>query len=72
MMTSVAQILSECNINKNMNEIKTLLNSIVDGDRSSADAAFQNIMRDKVRIETDIRRIETAKNIYDNAQKQPS
>jgi len=72
MMTSEEQTLLECNINKIMNHVKTLLNAILDGNKQQADAAFHSVMVDKVKIETDIRRVETARNIYDNAQKEAS
>ena len=48
-------------------ETKELIQNILDGDKVSADMAFNELLQDKVRTVLDIKKVELTANIYNDS-----
>ena len=48
-------------------ETKELIQNILDGDKVSADLAFNELLQDKVRTVLDIKKVELTANIYNDS-----
>ena len=51
----------------NKMETKELIQNILDGDKVSADLAFNELLQDKVRTVLDIKKVELTANIYNDS-----